>query len=572
MAMSFSRYPMRMLLAGYLRFGTKAIAREIMRNDPDNWRQRILEESIYIEDPEALLQRIQSDAGEMQTAHQSYNSGGTGFAALQAPYRAHERAAGLWYGRTMSPSHAHADRLTLHLWAFDTVLMPDMGYPAHTGDWPKRHGFTRHTISHNTLMINDTRQGASYSGKTQLFAEGGPLRIVDVDGRGVPTNRPEKDGRLWNEPIYAGVETYRRAVIMVDVDEVNSYVLDLFWARGGERHRLIQNSGSERAATEGLQLVKQEGGTFAGEDVAYGEFYDKPEGEHWNYAGSGFQFLKNVERDPNPGESFRITWPIHGLNDAYLRLHNLTQVDEVALADGEPSRGRPERIRYSLRSRFGENLETQFISVIEPFRVQPFIESAKVLKRVEIKGEPFAAAVEITLKDGRKDVLLVREEPGELSLDGLSLNGRLGWIRYRANGQLDAITAIDSAEVRAGSAAVQALPVTGRLIGFDDSDPLNVRLRVETDTRLGPELAGRYILIDNQEIADASYRIEQLEPPDILNLGQTSLAERLADPNDFDAGVLYNVQPGDRFRIPISSNFIPNKAIKSPNKPARLDE
>jgi hypothetical protein len=302
-------------------------------------------------------------------------------------------------------------------------------------------------------------------------------------------------------------------------------------------------------------MVKQQGGTLAGEKVAYGEFYDNKSDQHWGYDGTGFQFFKNVERDEKPAESFNITWSIYRKEDTFMRLHNLTQVDEVALSDGEPSRGRPDRIRYSLRSRFGDDLESQFISVIEPYQGDPLIDHVKVLERIEEKGQPFAVAVEVTLKDGRKDTILVREEAGKLSVDELFLNGRLGLVRHNAAGELETIVAIAADEVRSGSEVVYAPPITGRLKGFDDSNPLNVRLQLETDSPLSEELVGRYIIIDNKEIADGSYRIEAIESPDILNLGQTSLAERLADPKDFDAGVLYNIQPGDPFLIPSSASW-----------------
>jgi hypothetical protein len=128
-------------------------------------------------------------------------------------------------------------------------------------------------------------------------------------------------------------------------------------------------------------------------------------------------------------------------------------------------------------------------------------------------------------------------------------------VRHNAAGKLDTIVAIAADEVRSGSEVVYAPPITGRLKGFDDSDPLNVRLQLETDSPLSEELVGRYIIIDNEEIADASYCIEAVESPDILNLGQTSLAERLANPKDFDAGVLYNIQPGDPFLIPGSASW-----------------
>jgi len=514
-----------------------------MNTNPGGWQEEILQESVYAEDPEALLQSIKAHLPEQPEPHRSYNSGGTGLAVLQAPWREDERAAAIWYSRTLWTSHAHADRLTLHLWAFDEAMMPDMGYPEHTGAWPKRHGFTRHTISHNTLMVNDTPQGRSYAGKTRLFADAGPFRVADIDGRGSP-NVPYEDAR-----------TYRRAAVMVDVDATNSYVVDLFWARGGHSHRLIQNGGGPEATHRGLELIEQAGGTYAGEGVAFGEEYD---GElRAGYSGTGFQFLKNVARDENPPETFWLDWAIDNSRHAddpgwraHMRVHNLTQVDEVALAHGEPPRGRPDRVRYSLRSRFGQNLGTQFITVVEPYMREPFIERVEVLKRIEREGEPFAAAVEVRLTDGRRDVILTREAPGGLDVDGVELDGRFGLVRFDAHGHVEMMAAIAADEVRGGDIALTVDPGVywGALAGHDDSDPHNVLLKLSAPIR--NDAAGQYIIIDNKEIADASYRIESVEGEYTVNIGCSPLHERLADLNNFDAGAVCNIQPGESYIIP----------------------
>ena len=543
MSVGMTRYPMDMLLAGYRRFESRAIAREIMHNNPSGWEEEILQESIYSEDPETLVQSIKAHLPEQPEPHESYNSGGTGLAVLQAPWRENERAAAIWYSRTLWTSHAHADRLTLHLWAFDEVLMPDMGYPEHTGGWPKRHGFTRHTISHNTLMINDTRQNRGYAGKTRLFADAGPFRVADIDGLGPAS------------VLYEDARTYRRAAVMVDVDDTNSYVLDLFWARGGHSHRLIQNGGGPEATHHGLELIEQEGGTYAGEDVAFGAEYD---GElRAGYSGTGFQFLKNVARDVEPPESFWLDWEIDNSRHAdepdwraHMRVHNLTQVDEVALAHGEPPRGRPDRVRYSLRSRLGEDLSTQFITIIEPYMHEPFIERVEVLKRIEREDEPFAAAVEVTLVDGRRDVILSRKEPGILDVDGVRLEGRFGLVRFDANGDVEMMAAIAADEIRAGDLSLTSEPgvYSGALAEFDDSDPHNVLL--ELTAAIGEDAAGQYIIIDNKEIADGSYRIESVEDEYTVNIGMSPLYERLVDVNDFAAGAVGNIEAGELYIIP----------------------
>lgn len=545
------RLPLEMLVDGYRISGDKSIADEIAQHFKDNL-DKVIRQNIYDGKPEVLMESIKAHITGESEPHQSYNSGGTGLAVLQSPWRDSERAAAIWYGRAMRPSHAHADRLTLHLFAFDNVMMPDMGYPEFTGKWPKRIGFTRHVISHNTLMINDTTQKRSYSGKTCLFADAGIVRIADIDGLG-STVAATHDWRP-NVP-YENARTYWRVATMVDTDETNSYLLDLFWARGGESHRLIQNAGSTEATYSELNMEKQETGTLAGKDVQYGEEYDGKLTAA-DYQGSGFQFLENVEHDKNPPEKFWIDWKIYeqsrleNKREVHMRLYNRTQLNEVALVDGKPSRGVPDRIRYSVRSRFGKNLNTQFISLIEPYMNNPFIKQVRVIERVENEQEPFAVAIEITLVDNRRDILLVREEPGQWKTGEFYLDGRIALIRFNKTGKVEKIVAIAAEEVRAGKVSVKLEPAVykGTLVSYDDSDPRNVLL-ILSDPVL-EDVVGQYIIFDNKEIGDGSYRIEAVKDKHTVCIGQMSIYERLADLNDFNAGVIYNIQPGEKYIIP----------------------
>ncbi len=558
MEISRQRLPVPMLVDGYRVYRSEAIAREIsLQLNGD--LSPVLAQGIYDENPEALVASIQAHLADDRGPLESYNAGGTGLAVLQAPWREHGRAAMINYTRTMSPSHAHADRLSLHLWAFGETLMPDMGRPEQVGGvWPKRHGFICHTISHNTLMVNDTTQGSCYSGKTRLFVDAGTLRVADINGLGAKV-----EARLgthqWSQNLYP-VETYRRAAVMVDVDEHNSYLLDVFWARGGTNHRLIQNSGSPEANVHGLNMVRQQGGTFAGSDVEFGDIrwdYHGKRATFLDYRGSGFMYLKNVERDTNPAAAFWIDWPIDPRYKkpegwrAHMRLHNLTGVDEVALAHAEPPRGgHPDKVRYSIRSRFGSNLKSQFVSVIEPYMHEPFITSVALLGRVEKDGEPFAAAVRIELRDGRQDILLIREEAGQFSVGDYRLDGRLGLIRLDADGAVGKLVAIAADELHAGERSVTRSPgaYAGRLVGHDDSDPRNVLLHLDVD--VGADVVNQYIIFDNEQIADGSYRIEAVVGERTVNIGQMPIYERLANRSDFSAGVIYNIKPGESFIIP----------------------
>ena len=192
-----------------------------------------LDLNVYDKEPLDVLKKLKKDLDCKTPPLHSFNSGGYGCAFLQSPTRKDVRSIMLYYGRMIY--HGHEDRLAIQMIHNDVASIPDLGYPTYTGHWPKRIGWTSHMISHNTVMVNDKgpNRGASFSGKTMLFDEQLPVRVVDVDGEG--------------HKIYKGVNTYRRCLVMVDVDKEHSYVVDVFWVRGGENHRLIP----ERRRTRG---------------------------------------------------------------------------------------------------------------------------------------------------------------------------------------------------------------------------------------------------------------------------------------------------------------------------------
>ena len=546
----------QMALQGYQIFGGERIAREVWFSNrktldglfalrPSGVRQAEgVHWHLYADDPEAILSDLERDlapdlAGDPPPL-ESFNSGGHGMAVLQAPQRGEDcRALSMYYGRMYG--HGHYDRLNYLLWVDDIVLVPDMGYPLYTGQWPKRWGWVNHIISHNTCMVNDTNPSSeSFSGKTRLFADAGPLRVVDVDGG----------------DIYEGVTTYRRAMTMVDVDEANSYILDVFWVRGGANHRLIQNGGGPAVTTEGLELTVQPTGTLAGPDVEYGEPYDGDLNSR--YTGTGFSFLENVSR-AGASHQFHVDWRIVDPRrerpddwERHLRVHNLTEVDEVVLADGIPPRfaGNPERLRYLLRSRLGDDRESQFISVIEPYRSEPIIESVRALD-VVTDAEGFVAAVEVTLVDGRRDLLIVSEEEATASAGGVTMDGRVALTRFDGDEvELRALIEGERLEVDGEALELPSAALRGTLEGWDDSDPARVLVHLD-GVELTDEVEGRYIIFDNSERSDASYRIAEVVDGRTLHIDTVSLVERLVDPSDYDRGVIYTIAPGDAFTIPM---------------------
>ncbi len=484
-------------------------------------------------------------------------SSGIGFASLEAPYRAHQRMIALNYG-PMGWGHGNADRLGLHLISHGAYMATDLGYPTLTGPYPPRIGWSNHTVSHNTVMVDDRvmETHSSFSGKTRLFAAAGPVRIVDVEAAGESVLRGEGHSSRSSKakPIYPGVTTYRRCVVMVDVDEKNSYYLDLFWVRGGKSHRLIQNGGGHEVTTQHTQWQPQKKGSAAGEEIPYGHFYDGQ--PTWSYRGSGLMFLRNVAH-ARPQEPYRVEWkiapPYNLQRDLRMRLHHLAPVSEAMLADGEaPSRG--PILRYLHRTVRGEaDLATQFITVLEPFEDQPIIRSCRLLGT---RGDAsFAAALEITLNDGRRDTLIITEDGQPFAInDGPELTGRLGWSRTAADGTLQRSLLSDASRWKLpGHEVIETSARTsGTIATLDLTDPANVTLTTE-EKKLPAHLKGATLIVDNHQRADAAYRIVAVDQK--IHLGPAAMEELHRDPANPSAGRIPNIAEGETFFIPHTHFF-----------------
>jgi len=522
------------LVSGYRAYRDPRIAREIRHAAGGNLKR--ITGDIYEPAPEALVAEITRDASLPLGPLRSYNSGGYGLAVLHAPWRERPRGIGLHYGRMAG--HGHEDRLAVSLLAHDIAMTPDMGYPLYTGTNPRRVGWVHHIVSHNTCMVDETGpKTTSWSGKTRLFAQAGPVHVADVDG---------------DPSIYAGLRTYRRCVVQVDVDAAESYYLDLFWVRGGRTHRLIQNGNGPDVVTHGLALEHQPRGTLAGPDVACGEPYDGNLMD-WSYAGAGLSFLTRPAR-ARPDGPFWVdwkmvdTWRKHPDGwEAHLRVHTLSDVDEVALADGAPPayKGNPAHLRYLHRVRRGEDLESQFVSVLDPYGKRPNVASARLLDQ-DAGDDGFFAAVEVVLASGERDLILVSETSGKRALGAAVLDGRVAFFRY-AGAQLRERVTVREA-------------FAGQIAGWNDDDPSDIRLTLRSPLPPDAPLAGRYIMVKNAERSDASFRIETAPDRNTLGIGSQSLVERFVDALDYDKGIVHTIAPGDPFVIAMPEHWTANGA------------
>ncbi|XVH33156.1 heparinase II/III domain-containing protein (plasmid) [Haloferacaceae archaeon DSL9] len=327
-----------------------------------------------------------------------------------------KRAVWMYYGRNGvsggGTSHGHRDALNIGIAANEMELARDLGYPEQTGSYPPARFFTDNTISHNTVLVNRRGQKHHWVGEPRHF-EGDDERVnlIDVEAPNA----------------YDETDEYRRTTAMVTVDDEHSYAVDFFRVAGGEDHRFGFHATKANVSTEGLDLVAQNGGTLAGENVPYaddGYDEDRMNGDvAWaRMEGAGFNYFDNVERDTDPSDTVGIDWDVEdhfdvrddNAEDVHLRLTSFGDFDEVALADGYPPNSSgsadPEpSVRYAFFNRSGSNLESTFTSTIEHYEGERAVESVEAVPVTGGDGR----AVKVDLKNGRTDYVVCSFEEGE---------------------------------------------------------------------------------------------------------------------------------------------------------------
>lgn len=465
----------------------------------------------------------------------------------------------MYYGR--NTGHGHKDTLNIGLHAFGLDLAPDLGYPefADSRDM-HRAQWVNNTISHNTVVVDKRKQSNQWVSIPKHLDSSKFVQLIDVEA----------------PKVYSQTSQYRRTTAMIQADEQNSYTVDFFRVAGGSDHHFSFHGAEGDVSVEGVQLIEQPTGTYAGPDVEFGERIDDVDGP--GYQGSGFHWLKNVERDSNPESQFSIdwhvkdTWNVYGNGasaptDTHLRLTMLGEMDEVSLADGVPPRnkpGNPASIRYMIAHRNGDNLDSLFTSVIEPYQGERFIES---IEQAELKMNGTtvvsneARAVKVRLKNGRTDYIVYSQEPDVLYTvdDKLQAQGFFGVYSEQDGNQVYSYIH-DGSYIGPVEGEAESKPASlhGTIADFtrelSTDNHLDVQMNLQGVSL--ESLVGSFIHVDNDGNRNASYPIQdaaELNSGVIrLSIGDKTPIRSYVDADDFSQGFIYDIAENSTFVIPLT--------------------
>ncbi len=401
------------------------------------------------------------------------------------------RGVSCYYGGTTA--HGHWDRLTFSLFNKRGPVTPDLGYP-YMGS-PSDYAWTSSTPSHNTVMVDASKQYTKEPGYIRTFAVTPTVQLLETSG----------------EAAYPGlVSKFDRALVWVDVDEKNSYLVDIFRVAGGSQHDYGLHGASAEAAVQGLSLIEQEGGTLAGPEVEYLQFYDH-DNKGYGYRGSGYQYLYKVAKGA-PQAGFVATWNHRSEETPFLRVHvPAGSAEQVCFASGLPPFGKPgeDELRYMFlrngdcppyNQQFKDgkrvfpvgDLQSTFVTVLEPLDDEPFVEKVERLTGSEGLG-PADVALAIERSDGATDIVICRESPGQATAGGMTLQGRVGMCTVGRGNQADRLALLDGMGLAYGDSSVKlSEPIEGTVTAVDyEAMTLSVAERLPA----GDKLAGKPIIL-----------------------------------------------------------------------------
>ena len=459
-----------------------------------------------------------------------------------------QRAFWIYYGGART-SHRHYDALNLGIEAFGLNFAPDLGYPEDTGANRNRTMWISNTISHNTVVVDTKKQkDLSYAEKPLHFDDGGMVKLSDIDASSV----------------YDATDIYRRTVVMVKLSDNESYGVDFFRVKGGDDHIYSFHALSEEVTLPDETLIAQETGSYAGENVEWGD-------ESTAY-DNGFSWLDNVRRVENPSSGFtadfRIkdyhgtlrTKPNLGLKFTMLNDFDLT---EVAIANGMAPRTKKNLVagidgfEYILARRTGEDLDSLFTTVYEPYKDSSKIASIEAVSVVgdgTETSDDVAKAVRIKSSGGRIDYIVYATDNTVTYTvdDKFTFRGFVGVYMCDEEGK-EIYKYVNDGDMIAGMSATSAITgtVTDFTKGYVSENTISVKLDTPID---GAALSDKYVYINNDGVRNGVYRIDGAtcdeEGNAVLDIDDVSLARSMVADK-----ITYNIEAGNTFRIPLSAKL-----------------
>jgi hypothetical protein len=414
---------------------------------------------------------------------------GYGIGILESGSLEDRRGIWLYYGD--HPGHSHEQPMDIGLFAHKRNLLRHMGYPY---SWQHMDTWDGNWLTHFGVKVVAS-QCPVWRSTVRLFHGKGAFQVVEAGGYGF-ANRPE--GGIEAMP---GFEQ-RRMLCMVDLPDGRYYAIDLFHLEGGDDHWWTFH-GLPGELTMSADLPTQNGGTVAGENIAYGT--KSPDGTPDSLA-----YLYDVRRAPCDGP-WSAHWLLKDTDNLQLRITQISpSCGELVAARGRsphaPAENPPYELDWLLRHSTRQEdapLVSDFVSVIESGHSLP-LEAAET---IEVGA---ASGVKMTF-ESCVQYILRSDDPTQTAIidTELAFRGACGFLEMGSNGPTKITLIGDGALTWQGVGITQgATNWEGLIAGVDVASKTLTVLGASADA---VPAVGEYLLVcrENGDEADNyAYRVE----------------------------------------------------------------
>jgi len=354
--------------------------------------------------------------------------------------------------------HRHYDTLGIIYYAHAQEMASDRGY---IWDDP-RNAWTKSTLAHNIVTVDGGNQNnGKRQSRLELFAAAPGVEVVQASA-----------------DAYTQCDRYQRTCALIQLPKGQSYVVDIFRARGGKRH--------------------QYGFQGNGRLISLGTPEPQPIDEN-------IKWLENLRAVATP-KAFTATWEYQ---DVRMDLMMLNPLDRLILADapgwrsdrGSELNAAPIQQILAERTNTSGKMTSQYVSVIAPYLGnQSPVLSARLL---EDELQTGTVVVEVKLA-GRTDVIASSLESKPCQVESLTVCGQFGFVSRDASGKAQQAYLLAGTRLKCGDVELTCEAATQRLkVASVDGRTFHLA-DVLPD---GSATPGQYVLSGG-----TGYEIESVEP------------------------------------------------------------
>lgn len=402
--------------------------------------------------------------------------------------------------------HSHQDELNLTLYAKGHEMLSDIGY-----SWTNLRQWAKQSIAHNLVVIDRTAQSGADGNLLGYFPDFGGVSAVEAESARGYAN-------------VAGVNRYQRLLVLVPVTEDDSYVVDIFRARGGSVHDwlLHGDASADMTATCNLTLSDTRENLMEADDKwidptsqysqvnGYGCIRDIAFGRATGDLVFDLRYAENT--------SCGIRTHLPGCDDTEVFLGRSPSVRRCGSGFASDNRKiwdfwMPQIV---LRRRGSAPLDSSFAAVHEPFSGAPFITR---VERVRFAGDaPDCIALKVTCGKTVDTIISTLDQPPypeRATTDGLRIKGRLGLIR-RVDDMVTGLWLVDGELLDGKGAALNSKTAQYRgdieaATRKADGQPEDAFVTDAADLPPGETLRGRWLIVTHGNGLTHGYELDRIE-------------------------------------------------------------